>query len=57
MDETPILSKKDTTCVQSIVQSFLCYGKSLEFTIIQALNKISLQQYKPTQQTKENIKY
>ena len=49
-DETPILSKKDTTLVRSILGSFLYYGRFLDGTIIPALNEIILQQYKTTQQ-------
>ena len=51
--ETPTFSKQDTNFMQYIVGSFLYYVRSLDGTIITALNKISLQQSKPTQQTKE----
>ena len=51
-DETPTLSKQDTTFVKYIAGSFLYYERSIDGTIIPALNEISLQQYKPTQQKK-----
>ena len=51
-DETPNLYKQDTTFVQYIDGSFFYYGRSLGGTIFPALNKIILQQSKPTQLTK-----
>ena len=51
-DETPTLSKQDTTFVKYIAGSFFYYERSIDGTIIPALNEISMQQYKPTQQKK-----
>ena len=52
-DETPTLSKQDTTFVKYRVGPFYYYCISLDCTILPVLNETSLQQSKPTQQTKE----
>ena len=56
-DKVPTLSKQDTNFVQYIVGKLLYYGRSFDVNIIQSQHKISLQQYKPTKQTKVNVKY
>lgn len=50
-DTSPYLNAEETKLVQSIVGTFLYYGRALDGTILPALNTIGTQQAKPTKQT------
>ena len=52
-DTLPLLSPKDIKRVQSVVGTFLYYTIAIDNTISPALNKISVSQAKPIQQTEE----
>ena len=47
------LSESEKKVLESIVYSFLYYGRAADQTILTAFNEINIQQSKPTQQTKE----
>ena len=53
-DNTPFVSAKDTTWVQSVVGSFLYYGRAIDGSILPALNEIGTQQANPTTTTIKN---
>ena len=50
-DTSPLLSSSQTTYIQSIVGSFLYYGRAVDPTILPAINEIGLSQATPTQNT------
>ena len=50
-DSSPLLDKKNTTRIQSIVGSVLYYARAIDSTLLPALNSISRQQSKPTKNT------
>ena len=52
-DDSPTLSAKDTTHIQSTTGSFLFYGQAIDNTILPALNEIARKQSQPTEQTRE----
>ena len=54
-DNSPRLSPKETKQVQSVVGSFLYYGRAIDNTILPALNEISLMQSAPTTKTNKKI--
>jgi hypothetical protein len=47
-DQSPLLNKKDTQCVQSVSGTFLYYARAVDPTILPALNEISNNQAQPT---------
>ena len=53
-DDSPLLNEKETKKIQSIVGALLYYGRSIDNTILPALNDISMFQSKPTEQIKKN---
>ena len=56
-DLTPLLTdKKDIQRVQSIIGSLLYYGRTLDNTILPALNELSITQSKPTVKTLQKCK-
>ena len=54
-EQEPILSTKDKTKIQHIVGTFLFYVRSVDATIMTALNELSGQQAKPTADTARKI--
>lgn len=54
-DSIEYLSAQNATYVQKVVGSFLYYGRAMDPTILTAINKIGLQQAKPTMITKKKI--
>ena len=50
-DSSPPLNSKLTTKMQSIIGSLLYYARAIDCTILPALNSLSTQQSKPTEQT------
>ena len=50
-DTSPFVSKEETKWVQSVVGSFLYYGRAIDSTILPALNEIGTQQAHPTTNT------
>ena len=52
-DTTPLLDKKETTRIQSIVGALLYYGRSIDNTILPALNDIAMFQSKPTEHIRD----
>ena len=52
-DDSPTLSKSETTDIQSISGAFLYYGRAVDPTILPALTDIASQQSKPTETTKK----
>ena len=52
-DDTPFLTKKDTTHIQSTAGTFLYYARAIDSTILPALNEISGSQSQPTAYTQE----
>ena len=52
-DTSPLLSPKDKQVIESIVGSFLYYGRAVDSTILPTLNEIGMQQSKPTVKTQE----
>ena len=55
-DDSHLLDPKDTKRVQSIVGALLYYGRSLDNTILPALNDIAMYQACPTQYTMKKCK-
>ena len=54
-DSSPLLSPDKIKYVQSVVGSFLYYGRAVDPTILTALNEIGLSQSKPTVNTQLKI--
>ena len=54
-DTSPLLDKSGIKRVQSIVGSFLYYGRAIDNTIFVALNELAASQSAPTEQTKFGI--
>ena len=54
-DNSPLLSNTEIKHVQSVVGSFLYYGRAVNNTILPALDEISLIQAKPTEKTNQKI--
>ena len=52
-DLSPPLSPADTTHIQSVIGTYLYYGRALDHTILPALNSIASAQSAPTQNTKK----
>ena len=50
-DKTELLDSKGQRLIQSIVGTFLYYGRAIDPTILPALNEISTQQSRPTKKT------
>jgi hypothetical protein len=54
-DDTDLLkTKQEIRRIQAIVGTFLYYARAIDCTMLPALNQISTQQSKPTQQTNED---
>ena len=53
--QSPTLDKKETQKVQQKVGTFLYYGRSVDPTILVALNEIGRQQSKPTMKTLKQL--
>ena len=49
-DDSPELNPEETNIVQQVVGTFLYYARAVDPTMIVALNKISAQQSKSTQE-------
>lgn len=54
-DNSPFVCQQDTKWVQSLVGTFLYYGRAIDGTILPALNEIGLQQGNPTINTMKNV--
>ena len=52
-DESNLLDPAETKYIQSLIGTFLYYGRALDGTILPALNSISTQQAQPMEQTKK----
>ena len=52
-DKTPLLPKENIKKVQRTVGTFLYYTRTVDNTILPALNEIAATQAKPTEATKE----
>ena len=52
-DLSPKLSSADTMHIQSVIGTYLYYGRALDHTILPALNSIASAQSAPTQNTKK----
>ena len=52
-DTSPLLTKKETTHIQSITGTFLHCGRAIDCTTLPALNELARTQAQPTQQTNE----
>ena len=50
-DSSPLLINKYKTFIQSVVRTLLYYARSLDTTILRAINELSRVQYKPTIET------
>ena len=51
-DDSKELDTTETARIQSIVGSFLYYGRAIDIAVLEAINKIARQQPKPTEYTK-----
>ena len=54
---TPLLDKKETKQVQSVVGPFLYYARAVDLTMLPALNEIASKQAKTTEKTKMLMDY
>ena len=54
-DTTQLLSPTETKYIQSIVGSFLYYGRALDCTILTVLNEIGHSQAQPTEKNKRTM--
>ena len=54
-DNTTPLQGKQVTYVQSVVGTFLYYGRAIDYAILPAINDISSEQSKPTKKTLQKI--
>ena len=54
---SPPLSKHSTARIQKIVGTFLYYTRTIDGTMLVALNSISTMQYKPTQDTLRKVNH
>ena len=52
-DDSNLLDPVETKYIQSLIGTFLYYGRALDGTILPALNSIATQQAQPTEQTKK----
>ena len=52
-DTSPKLSASETKVIESIVGSFLYYGRAVDQIILTALNEVGMQQSKSTRQKKQ----
>ena len=55
IDSSPLLNKQETKRIQSIVGALLYYGRSIDNTILPALNDISMFQAQPTEKNKRQM--
>jgi hypothetical protein len=54
-DQSPPLTKQDTTFVQEVIGVFLYYARAFDCTMLTALSSLATQQAKPTQNTLQRI--
>ena len=52
LDESPLLTDRETRHIQSIVGSFLYYARAVDPTILPTINELGLSQSKPTENTR-----
>ena len=51
-DNSPPLTPKETVWIQSVAGSFLYYARTIDYTLLPALNELSRDQSKPTEATR-----
>ena len=54
--DLPPLSSKETKYIQKVVGCFLYYGRAVDLTILPTVNKIAIDQSKPTVVTMDKVR-